>query len=81
MGCLVRERVTEQVSSVPVAFPRPSLGVAAFGVVTFEKVALEKASVLEMIAFETPWLEMVALEKPWLEKAAFASMMTSSDML
>lgn len=60
MGCLVRERVIEQVSSVPVVFPRPSLEVVVFGVVVFE---------------------MVALEKPWLEKAAFASMMTSSDML
>lgn len=56
----MRERVIEQVSSVPVVFPRPSLEVVVFGVVVFE---------------------MVALEKPWLEKAAFASMMTSSDML
>lgn len=71
MECLVRERVTEPVSSVPVVFPRPSLGVVAFGVVTFEMIALEKASVLEM----------VALEKPWLEKAAFEAMVTSSDML
>ena len=65
MEYLVRERVTEPVFSVPVAFPRPSLGVAAFGVVAFGVVTFE----------------MVALEKPWLEKAAFASMMTSSDML
>ncbi len=42
-----------------------------FGVVVFEMIALEKASVLEM----------VALEKPWLEKAAFEAMVTSSDML
>ena len=70
MGCLVRERVIEPVSSAPVAFPRPSLEVVTFEVVTFEMVALEK-----------PWLEMVALEKPWLEEAAFASMTTSSDML
>lgn len=70
MEYLVTERVTEPVSSAPVAFPRPSLGVVAFGVVTFEKAALEK-----------PWLEMVALEKPWLEEAAFAAMVTSSDML
>lgn len=41
MEYLVTERVMEPVSSAPVAFPRPSLGVVAFGVVTFEKVALE----------------------------------------
>ena len=64
------ERVMEPVSSAPVAFPRPFLGVVAFGVVTFEKVALEK-----------PWLEKVALEKPWLEKAAFEAMVTSSETL
>ena len=70
MGCLVRERVIEPVSSAPVAFPRPSLGVVAFGVVVFEMVALEK-----------PWLEMIAFEKPWLEMVALESMVTSSDML
>ena len=75
MGCHVRERVTEPVSSVPVAFPRSFLEVVTFEVVTFEVVTFE------MVALEKPWLEMVALEKPWLEKAAFEAMVTSSDML
>ena len=49
------ERVMEPVSSAPVAFPRPSLGVVAFGVVTFEKVALESmvtSSAMMLLHFE-----------------------------
>ena len=69
MGCLVTERVTEQVSSVPVAFPRPSLEVVAFGVVTFEMVALEK-----------PWIEKAAFEAMVTSsETLFASMMTASE--
>ena len=71
MEYLVREWVTEQASSVPVAFPRPSLGVVAFGVVTFEKVALEK-----------PWLEKAAFEAMVTSsETLFASMMSSAMML
>ena len=59
MEYLVREWVTEPVSSASVVFPRPSLEVVALGVVTFEK-----ASVLETPWLEKPWLEKAALEKP-----------------
>ena len=41
LECLVRGFEMERVSSVPVAFPRPSLGVVVFGVVAFEASVLE----------------------------------------
>ena len=55
----------ERVSSVPVAFPRPSLGVVAFGVVTFEKVALESmvTSSAMMLLHSEPISEPTAEEQ------------------
>ena len=70
MEYLVREQVTEPVSSVPVAFPRPSLGVVAFGVVTFEMVALEK-----------PWLEKAAFESMVRSSDMLSESETSSAMM
>lgn len=59
------ERVMEPVSSAPVAFPRPSLGVVAFGVVTFEKVALESmvTSSAMMLLHSEPISEPTAEEQ------------------